>query len=73
VKRAKIQMRPAELVARVHWLATGREVTLEEAQGYFQEPHRLRSVLEAAAVVADAHKRSELAYLLTLYEGRRMP
>lgn len=52
------------LFARVHELATGRELEIDEAVNYFGDPRRLSSVVEQSGILNDPEKRQALEVLL---------
>lgn len=54
----------ARVVSKLHEMATGREVTTEEAIDYFHNPARLREVIERSGCVLDPRKRQQIAALL---------
>jgi hypothetical protein len=53
------------LITYVHWLATGRELQLNDALDYFRDPARLTSVVERGGILADSSKHRRLKALLT--------
>ena len=54
-----------DLFAKVHKLATDRELQIEEAVKYFGDPTRLASVVEHGGILDDPAKRHELEMLLS--------
>lgn len=60
--QAKVSLSGA--IAKLHQIATGREITIEEAIDYFHDPARLREVLERSGSVRDPRKRLQIATLL---------
>jgi hypothetical protein len=53
------------LFARVHELATGRDLQMEDAVNYFGDPKRLASVVERSGILDNPAKRRKLEMLLS--------
>ncbi len=53
-----------QLLAGVHRIATGRELTLEEARVYFREPKQLAQAVAVTGALNDPQKRMELERIL---------
>ena len=58
----------AGLVAAVHRLATGRTITIVEAQEYFRHPEALANVVRQSGLVNDPPRKLRLQQLLATQE-----
>lgn len=53
------------LFAQVHKLATGNELSIEDAANYFGDPKHLALLVEQSGILDDAPKRETLEMILS--------
>lgn len=61
--------RLVRLIFGVHQIATGREISHEDARKYFNDPHALTEVLRASGALNDPQKSQRIDELMARYRS----
>jgi len=61
---AGVSLGLAALVAKAHRIATGSEISLEQAARYFHDPAQFAATIRASGVLGDPRRSGQLRALL---------